>query len=158
MRGLVYHLLGSRDATDDVLQDAYLKAFRAISSFRGDAAFSTWLYRIVYTTCIDHVRSRQTAAKHRADADVDSAALRATGGVDVAEMVVRRGELQTALAALSPDHYAAVILVDGEGYSYDEVADVLGISPGTVASRLSRARSSLRQSLGAKQGGEHCER
>ena len=141
MRGVVWRLVDSRDEMDDILQDAYLKAWRGLARFRGDAAFSSWLYRIVYTTALDHrkTQTRRRIVPFEADA---------VGVVDdAANRIVDSFALQQALAELPPDQLAVVALVDGQGESYDEVAELLGISPGTVGSRLSRARAQLRSRL-----------
>ncbi len=148
MRGVVYQVTGSRDATNDVLQDSYVKAFRAVAKFRGESSFGTWLYRITRNTAVDHVRSMSRHRRHTTH-EFDEAALRATGAIDVSRQVELRQSLAWALSQLSEDQLAIVTLVEGEGYSYDQVAQILDVSPGTVASRLSRARAALRQLLGA---------
>lgn len=141
MRGVVWPLVRSRAEMDDILQDAYLKAWRALGDFRGDAAFSSWLYRIVHTTALDSVRS----IARRRIVPLDDFA---DGSVaDPSERIVDADALRGALAELPEDQLAVVALVDGQGESYDAVAALLGISAGTVGSRLSRARARLRKSL-----------
>ena len=147
MRGLVFHITGSQAATDDVLQDAYLKAFRSLPRFRHDASFGTWMHRIVHNTCIDWHRAMQRIPVPTAEPDFDRGALQATGGRDHGEMVVLRQDLQQALTELSAEQYAVVALIEGEGRSYRDVADLLDIDMGTVASRLNRAKKALRHSL-----------
>lgn len=144
MRALAYHLLGSRHAMDDALQDAYLKAHRALPSFRGEAGFRTWLYGITYRTCIDHLRAGRRRAAEPLDLHGDRPAAEARGGLTSLDERLR---LQAALDGLSPEHRAVVLAVDLAGFSYDEVAAHLAIAPGTVASRLSRARAALRAAL-----------
>ncbi len=140
MRALAHGMVGSAAAMDDVLQDAYLRAWRARDRFRGDAAFSTWLHRIVVNTCIDHLRGRRPAvALELIDpADPDPGA---------AERVPDRDALTRALAGLPPDQRAAVLLVDGDGRSYAEAAGILDVAEGTVASRVHRGRAELRRLL-----------
>lgn len=146
MRGLAYRLVGDQATMDDVLQDAYLKAFRSLHQFESTpsgARFSTWLYRIVHTTCIDHFRRvgrRPQAALALVETIADTLP-------DPSITVTRRAEIRSALSTLPADQAAVVALIDGEGYSYDDVADTLGINPGTVASRLSRGRAAMRQEL-----------
>ena len=141
MRGVLWRLVGSRDEMDDILQDAYLKAWRGLGNFRGDAAFSSWLYRIVYTTALDHVK----AVGRRRIVPLDD---RVVGAVpDASDQIADSNALQQALADLPADQLAVISLVDGQGESYDDVAELLGISPGTVGSRLSRARAQLRSQL-----------
>jgi len=142
MRGVVWRLVRSRDEMDDILQDAYLKAWRGLGNFRGDAAFSSWLYRIVYTTALDHVK----AVARRRIVPLDDQVVGAVS--DASAQIVDSDVLQQALADLPADQLAVISLVDGQGESYEDVAELLGISPGTVGSRLSRARAQLRSQLG----------
>lgn len=141
MRGVVWRVVESQSAMDDVLQDAYLKAWRSLDGFRGDAAFSSWLYRIVHTTAIDHVRARS----RRPVVPLDAAAEKTVD--DASTAIADSDELRQALAQLPADQLAVVSLVDGQGESYESVAALLEISAGTVASRLSRARATLRKQL-----------
>jgi RNA polymerase sigma-70 factor, ECF subfamily len=143
MRGLAYKLLGGdRDRMDDVLQDAYLKAFRSLGSFRADADFATWLYRIVHNACIDDLRRAKPVVPLSVLADTPSTAAGPERRAAAADAV------QRALNALNTDQRAAVLLVDGEGLDLQAAADVLGVPTGTVASRVSRARAAMRASLG----------
>jgi len=141
MRGVVWRLVGSPTEMDDILQDAYLKAWRGLESFQGTAAFSSWLYRIVYTTTLDYLKS---AARRRV-VPLDDASLATVE--DSSTALAESLALREALATLPADQLAVVTLVDGQGQSYEAVASMLDISPGTVASRLSRARASLRKEL-----------
>lgn len=141
MRGVAWRLVASRAEMDDVLQDAYLKAWRHLATFRGEAAFSSWLYRIVHTTALDHNK----AAARRRIVPLDDASDVVVA--DSAGTLVDSLELRAALAQLPADQFAVVALVDGQGETYEDVAELLDISPGTVGSRLSRARAALRRSL-----------
>jgi RNA polymerase sigma-70 factor, ECF subfamily len=138
LRTLAYQLLGERQAMDDVLQDVYVKAYRALPSFRGEASLSTWLYRIAYTTCIDRIRRRPALD----DLPVEAAA-EAAGGDDPDERFAVGEELRAALSGLDAEHRAAVLLVLRDGHSYDAAAEILGVPRGTVASRVARARRQL---------------
>lgn len=142
MRGLAFRLVGNRGDMDDVLQDAYIKAYRSIGQFdvgSGGASFSSWLYRVVHSCCIDHYRWRA----RRPQVPLGLIAEPVTKG-DPAVSAVTRSAVREALASVSPDHAAVIALIEGDGYSYEETAELLGISAGTVASRLSRARVALR--------------
>ena len=146
LRGLAYRLLGDRDRMDDVLQEAYVKAFRSLPRFKGESALGTWLYRIVYNACIDDLRSRKdTVSLDDRPGGVDTA----DSAPDPADVAVGRRDLAAALDTLPPDQRAAVMLVDAYGLDYAEAADVLGVAAGTIGSRLSRARTSLRTILQA---------
>jgi RNA polymerase sigma-70 factor, ECF subfamily len=138
-RRLAYRLLGDPDRMDDALQEAYARAFRALPRFRGSSGLATWLYRIVYNACIDELR-RSGARK-----EVSLEEWRERGGRR--ENVEERLDLEAALASLSPDLRAVVLLVDADELTYEEAAEILGVPPGTVASRLSRARDALKGAL-----------
>lgn len=142
LRALAFRLLGDRDGMDDALQEAYVKAFRALPRFKGDSGLGTWLYRITYNVCIDELRRRPVVPHVSANGSDP-----ATAGPDPEEAAIARGDLAAALAALPADHRAAVLLVDAHGFDYAEAGRILGIPPGTVASRLNRARGTLRRAL-----------
>jgi len=137
-RRLAYRLLGDRQSMDDVLQEAYLRAFRALPRFRGGAAFGTWLYRIVYNACLDELRR----GRSRREVALDQLPAVVSG-----ESVEEQLDLEAALSALPAELRAVVLLVDAEGLSYDEAAEVLDVAPGTIGSRLNRARAALRAAL-----------
>ena len=151
LRALAWRLLHDRGRMDDVLQDAYLKAYRGLRGFRGDSGVGSWLYRITYNACLDELRRAPAAG---APGPLVSLEERPAGGAGPAERAVLRTSLEAALAALPPDQRAAVLLVDAEGFDYAAAASVLGIAEGTVASRVHRARSALRAAL-AEEGGDH---
>ena len=141
MRSIAWKMLGSAELVDDVLQDAYLKAHRSIDRFRGDAQFQTWLHRIVVNACVDQLR--RLAAQREVSID-DHPELAVPAGD---EWITDSERVRHALLALPADQRVAVLLVDCEGYSYDEAAAVLGITHGAVGSRLFRARTRL-QAMG----------
>ena len=140
LRSLAFRLLADRDRMDDALQDAYVKAFRALPRFRGGSAPETWLYRIVYNTCLDELRRERFRRRLSSEARPEPA-------TDPADTAAGRAGLAAALGALPHDQRAAVLLVDAEGFDYRAAAEVLGVELGTLASRLSRARASLRRAL-----------
>ena len=137
-RRLAFRLLGDSGRMDDVLQEAYVRAFRALPRFRGDSSLETWLYRIVYNACIDDLRRRR---EHETLEEWDDRLVAAPTEPE------ERLDLAAALASLPPELRAVVLLVDAEGLSYAEAADVLGAPAGTIASRLNRARSHLQAVL-----------
>ncbi len=146
MRALAWKLLGDRDRMDDALQDAYVKAWRSLGSFRRDADFGTWLYRITYNACIDDLRRN----KHRATPYdwSDTGQQPAVGGAGPERHAVAADSVARLLNTLPADQRATVVLVDGEGFDNQAAARILGVAVGTVASRLSRARATLRAGLG----------
>jgi len=144
LRALAYKLLaGDRDRMDDVMQDAYVRAYRSLDRFRADAELGTWLYRIVYNACIDELR-RSRRRPEPVDASVWD---RPTGGSGPEGAASAADAVLRALAALPEDQRVTVVLVDGEGFDHHQAAEILGVAPGTVASRLSRARSTMRRTL-----------
>jgi len=134
---------------DDVLQEAYLSAFRALPRFRDDSSIGTWLYRIVYNECLDELKRKARRPALPLSEVVEPDDPRS----EVAESVGRRRDLANALAALSAEDRAAVLLVDAQGFSYREAGAMLGVREGTVASRLNRARSALRAALDVRTEG-----
>lgn len=145
LRALAFHLLGGRQLMDDVMQEAYLKAFRALPRFRGRSSIGTWLYRLTYNACIDELKR---ARRRPLSAELPAAPQTGSTVVpDPGEEIVQKSALRNALMGLSPTERAAVWLVDGAGFDYDGAAMVLGIPAGTVASRLSRGRDALRGAL-----------
>ncbi len=136
---------GSPDDASDALQDAMVSAFRRAGSFRGEAAVTTWLHRIVVNACLDQHRRRRTRptttwieSLHESAHDVDDISNR--------ELQI---ELERAMVELPDEQRAAIVLVDVEGYSVAEAADILECPPGTVKSRCARGRAKLAARLTA---------
>lgn len=143
LRTLAYRLVGDL-RTDDVLQEAYLKAFRAISRHRGPrGSVPAWLYKVVYNESLDELRRARRQPSGALGSELEI--LATDPGPD--EIAIDRTDLEAALALLTPEQRAAVILVDSIGFDYSEAASILGTRRGTVASRLHHARAALRQVL-----------
>ncbi|MGV3759938.1 MAG: RNA polymerase sigma factor [Actinomycetota bacterium] len=143
MRGLAYRILADRHAMDDALQEAYVKAYRGLDKYKTGSTFSTWLYRITYNACIDELRKRK-----RTPVAVDDPTDPASARPGPERVVSASETVRVALASLPESQRITVVLVDGEGFDHQEVASILGVAPGTVASRLHRARAALRRTLG----------
>ena len=151
---LAMNLLGDRDEAMDLSQDVFIRVFRTIGQFRGQSALRTWIYRIA----VNQARNRHRFWRRRRRGDQVSldAHIEAHGdfrcGVECGpdrilaqkELAVR---LQAALDALPFDQRTAIILREVDGLSYDEIAFSLGVAVGTVKSRLTRARQTLRTGL-----------
>ena len=150
LRALAFRLLGNRDRMDDALQEAYVRAFRGLGRFRGESAPATWLYRIAYNVCIEELRRARRLRLVQLD-EVDEPA---DASSEIAETVAVRAGLAEALAELAPEDRAAVLLVDAQGFDYRSAAEILGVPEGTIASRLNRARASLRRALEDPREGE----
>ncbi len=145
---------GNPEDAADALQDALISAFRRADSYRGDAAVTTWLHRIVVNACLDRLRRRKVRAADPLPDDLDDVANRGAvlaapdGGPDPgpeAHVVVaeRREQVLAALDELPPDQKAALVLVDMEGYPVAEAAEILQVPSGTVKSRCARGRARL---------------
>lgn len=142
MRGLAFRLIADRSRMDDALQEAYLKAFRGLAGFRAGSDFGPWLYRITYNACVDEIRRRKRAPVAQEEAAEPVSPRPGPERVVMASEMVR-----AALSDLPDDQRVTVVLVDGEGFDHREAARILGVAPGTVASRLHRARAALRREL-----------
>ena len=131
------------DEASDAVQDALVSAFRNAASYRGDAAVTTWLHRIVVNACLDRLRRRKVRASvPLPDDEVDGG--RAV--VDPHDGIGRREtamEIERAMAELPPEQRAAVVLVDVEGWSVEDAARILDCPEGTIKSRCSRGRAKL---------------
>jgi RNA polymerase sigma-70 factor (ECF subfamily) len=143
---------GDPEEAADALQDALVAAFRRAESYRGDAAVTTWLHRVVVNAALDRLRRRRSRAADPLPDDLDEHAGRgslqtgtgeAEDPADVAVRADRRREVLAALATLPLEQRAALVLVDMEGHSVDEAAAILGVPSGTVKSRCSRGRARL---------------
>ena len=136
---------GDQSLAMDIAQEAFLKLFSSLPDFRGDSAFSTWMYRLVVNACLDHKRRSWRLAPI---ADELIAVLRAPGDcLNALLQSETRDRVRAAVETLSPDMRRAVVLRYTEGLSYDEIAEAMSCSAGTVASRLNRAHKALERKL-----------
>src|SRR5256714_10039909 len=133
--------LGDPEEAADALQDAMVSAYRAAGSFRGDAAVTTWLHRVVVTACLDRIRRRNSRPTVPLP-EVETESQRPPATDDIANTDLRLA-LASALATLSEEQRVALILVDVEGYTVEEAARALGVAAGTIKSRCARARARL---------------
>jgi RNA polymerase sigma-70 factor (ECF subfamily) len=148
-----YRILGDRHAAADATQDAFISAFKAIGKFRG-GSFKAWLLRIVTNACYDQLRRKQRQPSTSLDAllVLEPAPTQSlTDPRESPEEYTVRQELskaiQIGIGNLPPEQRVTLVLADVQGFSYQEIAGVTGVSLGTVKSRLSRARNKLRDFL-----------
>ncbi len=137
---------GDESRAADLTQDVFVKLYDRIAEFRGEARFETWLYRIVANACIDDQRRRKKWLPWL-NQEPPAHVGRSNSGD---ERLVRReteGAVQQAIGKLSPALRAPILLRYVEGLSYEEIGETLSVSPGTVASRLSRAHQQLARKL-----------
>lgn len=146
LRALAYRLLDDRDLMDDALQEAYVKAYRALPRFRGESSVGTWLYRIAYNACLDELRRARTVVP------LEHVGERPDPAPAPPERAATSDLLARALSTLAHEDRAAVLLVDAQGFDYESAGEVLGVPAGTVASRLNRARAQLRRALDEPKG------
>jgi RNA polymerase sigma-70 factor (ECF subfamily) len=145
--GVALRMLGNRAEAEEVAQEAFVRAHRALGEFRGDAKLSTWLYAITSRLCLNRLAS----GERRMARQGEDALLRLSDAGPRPDAALERRELEAALgraiADLPEDRRIVVVLRDLEGLSYEEIAQVLELELGTVRSRLHRARAELREKL-----------
>ena len=142
-------ITGSHPDAYDATQDAFVTAFRRASTFRGEAAFGTWLYRIAINASKDIVRKRKPTQELE-DEDADRS--HSTSSMD--DAVVGRIELAEALQELPEEYREAVVMHDIGGVPYEEIARLTGVRIGTVKSRISRGRRRLAETLEPRRAGQ----
>jgi RNA polymerase sigma-70 factor (ECF subfamily) len=148
--GLISRYVHDADEVQDVAQEAFIKAYRALPRFRGDSAFYTWLYRIAINTAKNHLVSRSRRPPG-SDVDVEDAEYYASGGalheIETPESALFGSELkevvERAIRDLPEDLRTAVTLREFDGLSYEDIADIMDCPVGTVRSRIFRAREAI---------------
>ncbi len=147
---LALRMTGRPEDAEDMAQEAFLKAYSSIRSFRGDSKFSVWLYRIVSNVCLDHLRRqsrRQTVSLSAEDDEGEDVQLdladTAQSPEALLERKLTRESVRRGLAQLPPDARQILLLREIQGLSYEEIGETLGLEPGTVKSRIFRARKRL---------------
>ena len=143
----VYSFGGDEAAASDVSQQIFLKLMTAIGQFRGDSAFTTWLYRLVVNACIDEQRKRRRFLPFGESVPMSKIEDRRPQEKRYARLEVA-DSVQAAIKELTPKLRMPILLKYVEGFSYEEIATVMGCSKGTVASRLNRGHRSLARKLG----------
>ncbi len=153
---MIYNMVRNEQDAWDLAQDAFLKAWKSMAKFRGQAAFFTWLYRIAMNVTIDWVRKKRVAGEAEFDdavppGDIEPGAptaprpeLLPARQLENAEI---RARIDEAITRLTPEHRAVILLREMDGLEYQEIADTLEISIGTVMSRLFYARKKLQAQL-----------
>jgi RNA polymerase sigma-70 factor (ECF subfamily) len=153
---VAYRMLGDSGEASDAVQEIFVKVFRNIRGFRGESTLKTWIFRIALSEILNRLRwwkrhfRSATVSLDEKPADnrspiqiIDSQ----PSPLQALESKEREEAIQLALTRLSGQHRSILILRDIEGFSYNEISDVLGVSIGTVKSRLARARADMRRSL-----------
>ena len=143
----VYSFGGDEAAASDVSQQIFLKLMTAIGQFRGDSAFTTWLYRLVVNACIDEQRKRRRFLPFLESTPMSRIEDRRPQEKRYARLEVA-DSVQAAIKELTPKLRMPILLKYVEGLSYEEIATIMGCTKGTVASRLNRGHRSLARKLG----------
>lgn len=152
---IAYKYMGNHEDASDLAQEAFIKAFQAIKGFRSDASFGTWVGRIAANKCLDELRKKKRYQVTSLDADValdeGSVKKELPSGEASPEAVLQDKEeaeyLQGLIEEMKPEYKMVIILRELEGYSYDEIAQKLDCSLGTIKSRISRARKYLKERI-----------
>ena len=152
---LAYRVIGREEEARDLVQEAFLRAYRSLGGFRGDAKFSSWLYRITLNLCRDWIRRQKRAPFVEAPEGVDVIELAGENGpVESVEDLVARQDLgavvNRAMAALSEDQRKAIVLKEYQGLTFQEIADLLDCPLSTVKTRLYQGLVVLRRELERK--------
>ena len=150
MYAICLRICQNAEDAQDCLQDAMLRVYRSLDRFKGESAFSTWLYRVTTNTCLDALRRQKARPGTSLDALLETGWSPMEEGDTPEERAVRRemgAALREMIAELPEDLRVAVVLRDVEGLSYEELAQTLNVNVGTVKSRISRARERLRAKI-----------
>lgn len=146
---LTVRMCPTPELAEEAAQEAFLSAWQGLPFFRGDAAFSTWLYRLASNTCVDLLRKERRHQGTSLDDDTVGAEIPDTKPTpeEAAETKELRAQIEAGLRQLSPEHRAVLILREIQQLNYEEIADALSLDLGTVKSRISRGRRQLRDFL-----------
>lgn len=152
---LILRFVRDRHEAEDVAQETFVRAYRALANFRGDAAFYTWLYRIAINTAKNHLAAR---SRRTPDVDIDSSEAELLGGEDAlrhtdtpeGELLARELEaiVHKAIAGLPDELRTALMLREFDGLSYEDIATIMRCPVGTVRSRIFRARDEVDRHIG----------
>ncbi len=147
---IALRICGDREDALDVSQESFLKAYHSLHSFRGDSKFSVWLYRIVSNTCLDLLRERKRRAevplvREDDEGEADQAEIpdESLSPEKLYERRLTREALRRGLLSLPEDQRKILLLREIQGFSYEEIAQILSLESGTVKSRIFRARRKL---------------
>jgi RNA polymerase sigma-70 factor (ECF subfamily) len=145
----VTHIVRSREEAEDVVQDAFVQAYVKLPTFRGTSCFYTWVYRIAVNMALSRGRKRRNRRTYEIPVETMPPDAQDPGESPVDRLLRKEHatEIKRALAALSKEHRAILVLRGVDGFDYHTIGRILGLSPGTVRSRLHRARTQLRARL-----------
>ena len=153
--GVIYNMTSNREDTADLVQDAFIKAYRALPQFRGESAFYTWLYRIAVNTAKNYLATQGRRAPTSTEADAEEAETFSDADqlrdINTPESLLMSKQIaqtvNAAMAVLPEELRTAITLREIEGLSYEEIAEMMGCPIGTVRSRIFRAREAIAAKL-----------
>jgi RNA polymerase sigma-70 factor, ECF subfamily len=149
---IALRMMGNEEDAMDAAQEAMIKIYRNLPSFKGDCAFFSWVYRIVINVCLDALRRRKMGrivymGDTEAEKLFDIPDPTDETPENLFESSIKMETIKAALVRLEPEHRSVIVLRDVEGFSYNEISDMLGCNVGTVKSRINRARLQLQKLL-----------
>lgn len=152
---IAYRMIEHQEDAADLTQEVILKIFKNLDKFKGDSKFSTWVYRIATNTCLDEIKKSRRRTTYSLDKEIETdegsmaAELPDTGPgpEEEAERKDIKKAVYAAIGQLGQEHKQVILLRDLQGLSYEEIAEILHCSVGTVKSRISRARGNLKKML-----------
>ena len=152
---IAFRIAGNHEDASDMAQEVLIKIFRNLEQFKGDSKFSTWLYRVATNTCLDMKKKILKHSSYSLDQELEtdegSMATEIQDNSPTPEQHAEQSEVQkainTAISNLNDQHKKVIILRDVQGFSYEEIGDMLNCSVGTVKSRINRARAQLKKIL-----------
>lgn len=155
---LIYQMVGNAQETEELVQEVFYSAYKSLGRFKGDSSISTWLYRIAMNVATDSLRTKMRRPKVAESMDYEER--EAMGGIErkgksVESQFIMKESLQNvkeAMMKLPIKYRAPFVLNVVEGYSHEEIAEIMGITNGMARTRLYRALKMLRQELGAESG------
>lgn len=152
---IAYRMLGNLEDANDVTQEALVKVYKSLPKFKGDSKFSTWLYSIVTNASIDYIRKNRKSNVVYLDKKEENQMKREIpDNENTPENLLEKNEIKRvihdSINKLNKEHRTVIILRDIQGFTYEEIANMLNCSEGTVKSRISRARGNLKNILSQK--------
>lgn len=149
--GLALRVLGHEETARDVCQETFLSAFRNLSKFRGDAQFSSWLYRITLNHCNTHLRRSETKTNVSLDEQLEAGVPEPTGSTELVDETINREQmakhLRKALSAIPSEMRQVIVMKEYQGLKFHEIAEILNLPVSTVKTRLYTGLSQLRRRL-----------
>lgn len=152
---LAYRMLGNHDDASELAQEVFIKVYRSLKSFKEESQFSTWIYRIATNVCLDELRKRKNKKLIYIDESIKGEEEDLNRQVEdnrpTPDIIAERNHLKkavnSAIQTLSEEHKIVIILRDIQGFSYEEIAEIVKCPTGTVKSRINRARQALKEIL-----------